>query len=389
MTRLLTRRTVRTVLGLLLLVEAIFLAESFTTIMEQTIRNGGSALDLGYMLLLKSPEVIDFALPLALMLGLYFAITTARDDNELVICAAAGVSWKRIPAFAGAVGMVGLVASLIFSGLLTPLSAFSLRLSLYDLQARLILQEVNQPGQRNSLRTIEGQTIIATPSADPDAKRGNLFVYKAEPGGGWRVNQANDWTVIGPDADGGYSVRMTTFRETSGTAADQDVTLAKEPASIREALQSLSMNVSTVSMAFRLEDLLQAVDTARRDNELLIYDVMGGLTGLAKRHSPKLLRLSGEILGRGLLCLIAAFIAVAAAAWSATRAGRFTALPGAIVLLLAYDIALRALLGDAAQLGAAMFWAIFAAATLIGLGLPIAYILKRAEHIITPRRGRA
>ena len=91
MTRLLGWRSLRMLLGLLALIEAIFIAESFTSLMESVVRNGGSALDLALLLTLKTPEVIDFALPLVILLGLFFAINASRDDNELVVCAAAGV----------------------------------------------------------------------------------------------------------------------------------------------------------------------------------------------------------------------------------------------------------------------------------------------------------
>ena len=95
MTRLLAGRTMRILLGLLVLIEAIFIAESFTTTIETVVSNGGSAWDLFLLLLLQTPEIVDFALPLVLLIGLFFAINAARDDNELVVCSAAGVPWTQ------------------------------------------------------------------------------------------------------------------------------------------------------------------------------------------------------------------------------------------------------------------------------------------------------
>ena len=89
MTRLLTQRALRTIVAFLVLIESIFIADIFTSTLEQVLREGGRAIDLLTILLLKSPEIVDFALPLVLFLGLYLAITRARDANELVICAAA------------------------------------------------------------------------------------------------------------------------------------------------------------------------------------------------------------------------------------------------------------------------------------------------------------
>lgn len=388
MTRLLAQRTFRTVIGLLALVEAIFLAESFTTLLEETVRNGGNALDLAFLLLLKSPEIIDFALPLALMLGLYFAITGARDDNELVICAAAGVPWTRIPTFAATIGILGLIVSLLFSGILTPLSSYALRLSLYDLTANLLLRQIDDPGQRNILRTIEGRTVIATPSPAAGVERGNLFTYRPEANGGWRVNQANDWSVVGPDAAGGYAIEMRTFRESSGNVGDNDATQPRQPASVLDLLSGMAVTVNTVKMAFRIDDLIKAADTVRREHETLIFQLVVSLAS-SDLESEAAARKFGELLARALLCPIAALLAVAAAAWSARRIGQLIVLPGAAALILAADILGRTALGDAAVLGGSTFWTTVLGFCALGLGAPLAYVLWRAELIITPRRSRA
>ncbi len=389
LTRLLTRRTLRTVLGLLLLVEAIFIAESFTTIMEQTVRNGGSLWDLAVLVALKSPEVVDFALPLALVLGLFFAIQGARDDNELVICATSGVPWTRIPAFAATIGAIALCVSLVFAGILTPLSAFAHRLSLFHMETRLVLRQLQEPGQRTIVRTIDGQTVIATPSNDPGAERGNLFLYKPEPGGGWRVNQADDWSAIGPDADGNYVVRMRTFRESSGTSGGTETASQREPGEVRQLLGGVSVTVSTVTMDLKTEDLLRAADTTRRRDELLIFGLARRAFDSAGAGPNPNARRFGEMLARALMCPIAAMIAVAAAAWSATRVGRYAALLVAVVLVLGLDIAARALIGDAAFHGGIRFWLGILGFAMFGLGAPLAYVLRRGEAIVTPPRGRA
>lgn len=388
LTRLLARRASLAILGLMTLVMAIFIAKSFTTILEETVRNGGSAFDVAILLIFKLPQIVDFALPLAVMLGLYLALTAARDANELIICAAAGVPWTRIPLFAGVVGCVGLCVSLLFAGILTPLSSYALRLALTNLKAQLVVQEITAPGQRNSLRTFQGRTVIATPSQDPTTERGNLFIYHPEPGDGWRISQANDWTVIGPDDAGTYSVQMQGFRELSGAANQDTLPVAEDIDTMADVLRSLTVAVSTITLDFRIEDLVRTVETARRDNETLIYDLVGKTGAADQEPDARALRRFGELLARALLCPVAALLAVAATAWSATRAGRFLALPVATILVLLCDIFGRAALGDAALYGGTVFWGILGAATLIGIGMPLAYILKRGEIIVAPRRGR-
>jgi len=390
MTRLLTRRTFRTVIGLLALVEAIFLAESFTTILENAIRDGGSVFDVLRLLLLKSPEVVDFALPIVLMLGLFFAITAARDDNELVICAAAGVSWRRVPIFAVGVGMLGLCVSLLFAGVMTPVASYMFRLSLYELKVQRIIEEITTPSQRKAMRTIDGRTIIATPSTEVGAERGNLFIYQPEGRDGWRVSQANDWTVIGPDDAGAYGVEMRGFRESTGAPTgkpDAESGATQGTEIVRDLFPGSKISISTLSMGFRLEDLIQKADRARRGSEVLVLWKAAEL--LKSDGDVSLSRRLGEILARGILCPIAALLAVAAAAFSASAVGRWLALPLATVGVLAGDIVARALMGDAAASSGIVFWLTLGSVAGVGLGAPLAYVLWRGEVLIAPRRGRA
>ena len=160
MTRLLGWRSLRMLLGLLALIEAIFIAESFTSLMESVVRNGGSALDLALLLTLKTPEVVDFALPLVILMGLFFAINSSRDDNELVVCAAAGVPWTRIPLFALNIGFAGFFVSVLFAGYLTPLSNYAQRMAIYALETHRTLQEIIDPSPKNSMRGLRDRTVI-------------------------------------------------------------------------------------------------------------------------------------------------------------------------------------------------------------------------------------
>ena len=392
MSRLLARRAMRTVVGLIVLVVVIFIADQFTTLMETALRNGGTALQLAGLLLLKVPEVFDFALPLALMLGLYFAIVAAREENELIVCAASGVHWAKIPQFAITLGVAGAVASLLFSGFVTPLSSYALRLSLYELQATRIIEEIERPGQRSAVRQIEGRVLIASPSPEPDAQRGNLFIYHPETAGLWRVSQADDWTVTGPDDSGGYLLELKRFRDYSGAAAGRlpDPAETGRRGAIPPSLGLSNVSVQAVELAFNIDDLIAAADRARRGNEKLLTELARQAVGddIGIGQPDPLPRRFGEILARAVLCVLAAAIAVAAAAWSATRSGRYAALPCAGVGVMLADIALRTMLGDVALHGAVALTLGVAAALLAGLGPLALYLRNRGELIIAPARNR-
>ena len=82
---------------------------------------------------------------------------------------------------------------------------------------------------------------------------------------------------------------------------------------------------------------------------------------------PAPTRRFGEILARALMCLVTAVLAVASAALSATRNGRYLGLPIGMFLVMAGDIVSRTVLGDAAGLGFASIPA-FLAQALLGAG---------------------
>ncbi|MDJ0628262.1 MAG: LptF/LptG family permease [Rhodobacter sp.] len=388
MVRLLRRRTMRTVYGILLLVEVIFLSDTFTSVLERAVSNGGNALDVALLLVYRSPQMIDFALPLALMLGVYFAVTAARDDNELIICAGAGVRWTRIPVYALWVGFLGFVASLLLSGFLIPMSVFAMRLTMHELQARYVIEQLTEPGPSNAIRQFEGRTVIATPSQDPTAERGNIFVFNPDADGNWRVSQADDWTVVGLESGQGYQVRMEGFRDYSGGPGSVQEIPEPQTGS-GPALNFSRVNVGTATFDFQVSELVDAADVARRSQERLLYQIGLGLPlALGGEVAAEPSRRFGEMLARALLCPIAALIAVAGASWAGTRSGRYLALPVAAVTVLVADILGRAALGDAAALGAQGFWLSAAGVFALGLAIPLGYILVRGEVMIAPSRDR-
>ena len=60
--RVLGKPLILRLLLLLLVIEAVFLAESFTTLMEHALRYGGSTTDVAHLLTFKIPEILDLGL---------------------------------------------------------------------------------------------------------------------------------------------------------------------------------------------------------------------------------------------------------------------------------------------------------------------------------------
>lgn len=388
MSRLLAGRTLWLLIGLIALIEAIFLAESFTTLMEIVVSNGGSVFDTGLLLILKAPQIVDFALPLVLLIGLYFAITGAREQNEFIVCAAAGVPWTQIPGFAVKVGVAGFALSVVFAGYLTPLANYVQRLEIRALETRRALAEITEPAPKSSMRRIQDRMVIASPPASPELERGNLFVFEPDKGEGWRVSQADDWTVVGPAEDGGYSIRLKSFRDYAGVSGTTEATGADDDDAFRRQVRNMRMTVRSLALDFRMESVVSAIDETRRANEQVLIS-WDDVAGAGAAGAPVIDRRLGEVLARALLCVYAALAAVAAAAWAGTPKGRYLALPVAAVSVLGGDIAARTILGDAAAAGAQTFWLAFAMAAALVVALPMIYVSKRREGMITPGHNQA
>ncbi len=400
MTRLLSRRALRTILALFVLIQAIFLTDKFTSQLEAVVRNGGNALDFATIMLLWTPQVVDFALPIVMFLGLYLAINGARADNELMICAAAGECWNKVPRLALIFGSVGLCLSLLFSGLLTPLSSYVLRLSFYEMAATQLLRQLDTPGERVQVRRIEDRVVIATP---PDAgERGGLFIFASDPtGAAWRVGKAVNWEVVQTDGPLGYQLRLEgcqEYRSSPPTRPDApgtelDAPLLPVPPALTSGPPGLDMariTVSRIMLDFHPEDLVRARDETRRFGERLLFQSGGPLEGVRVLEDgtevPSPTRHFGEMMARALMSLVAAGLAVAAAGLSATRQGKYLGLPLGLFLVMMGDIGSRTLLGDAAELGYLRFWATLLAAAAAGLLPSLAYIRWRAEAIVAPTR---
>lgn len=386
MRRLLFGRTFWLIGGLLLLIEAIFLAESFTTLMAIVVSNGGSVWDVFLLLALKSPEVVDFALPIAILIGLYFAITSARDDNELMVCAASGVSWLNIPRFALGVGLLGFVTSILFAGYITPSAKYGLRLAVHYLETKRVVDEITNPAPRNSILEVKGRTVIASPPLDDESARGNLFIFQERPDNGWQASQAQDWDIIGPEDDESYAVSLKRFRDYSGRSGGN----AQDSETLGFQLDAARLNISNLSLDFRIEELVEAIDQGRRSHERVIYPLLGAnIAQHALDNRPReLSRRVGEVLGRALICLFAAGAAVAVAAWNATKLGKYLALPCGVVVVMVADIVIKPILGDAAVGGGGVFIGLFFTALLVVVLLPNFYVLYRKETMVAPVRGR-
>lgn len=388
------------VLAVLVLIEAVFLAESLTGLLEQVLRIGGSLPLVAYALVLTTPEIFDFALPLALLIGIYVALYAAREDREIVVLSAAGVSWSFIPRLAVAMGIAGAIASLVVAGYVNPAMSFAKRTLLFELRASFIFDAISDPGREDAIQTIRGQTFISLASEREDGIFRRLFVHQPDEAGGWRVTQADGWTLDGPDESGKYSLGLGRvvaydFARDDHIASEGILSEGRGP-NLRHLPETLLpeipalplVKVKQVSLPVRLDNILQMIPRRLVAAEWTFSDVIG-IGEEPEAPLERIRRKAGEIVARALLCLFAPLFALAALIAARGAAGRFFALPGACAALLALDTMSRAALGQIAEDGlSGLFGVSFVMTSLLG-ALLLAFAFLRSERFVIPAGQRA
>ncbi|WP_204112463.1 LptF/LptG family permease [Shimia biformata] len=365
-TRILLRPVLARLALILLLVEAVFLAESFTTLLEQALRYDGAVWDLGWLLVLKLPRILDLALALALLIALYFAVSEARARGELVILATAGIRWTRIVWFALSIGVVGGFVSLIVAGFVLPEARYSERITIAQLRTDYLTSQITRDGPRDTLHRLDGVTFIASapdglPENGPDT-RGRLFFFQPQDPSNWRAGQSRDWTIKTGSAD--EVLVMKSLRLFQSPSRNQTGSFGPIHA----------FNVENAELAFSLASVVPAPNQSRSRAEKVLA---------LSDADPR--RLSG-IAARALLVPFAALVALAAVALSAGDLSRLLALPAALLLVMVFDVAGRTLVTDAA---ARVPWLVLTPIVIAAyLGPPLAVILWRGETMMTPPRGR-
>ncbi|MCP4819141.1 MAG: LptF/LptG family permease [Shimia sp.] len=367
------RQPVRRILGwpifwrLLLIVaviQAIFLAEEFTGLLQLALRLDGPASVVGRMLLFRMPEILDLALAFGLLIAVYFAVGEARDSGELVVLATAGIPWWRIVTLVLGIGLGGGLLSLANAGYLLPLSNFAERITVAELRKDYVLSRIQTPGAKTTRQTIEDTTFIATPPAQIDENRnGNLFVYQPDIGGFWRAATSRNWQVIEFDEDS-HSVQL------------EDLVTHEVPLGDRASAPFMNRYaVNAADFSFKMSDVTPDVDRTRGRAEKLLV--------LQPDQGPRI----ADVATRALMVPLAGLIALCALVAGRTALTRLLALPLAAVLMLSLDVISNATVdGWVGTLPPLMTTAL---AITLYLAPPLLFLGWHKETLMKPEKGLA
>lgn len=304
--RLMTWQVLRTVLGILLLVQAVSFSEAFTGNLETIVRSGGQIADFLKLQLYEMPDTLPLALPAALGVAIYTVLQRARREGLLIVMSAAGVQPSRLIGFALAMGTATATLSTVVTSEVLPRFKLAERILLHELTTLTRIEALDSAGVGLSIRDVADLTLIFGAN-DRLALANTAPVLVLNHG-------AQLWNFAQADA---------ARAQRSGPDATIDLQLVGAQAfTLPGKARDWQFNLEQITVPFPSADYLPNFDARLREDEV---------PRLQCQWSPELICPPDgmqEILQGALLCIVASLCALLAAAHP--RAG---VLPGSGLLL--------------------------------------------------------
>ena len=118
-------------LAVVILVEAIFLAEHFTWVFRDAVRHDANLLDISLVLLCTGTGIFDLALALAVLVAAYMTLLRMRENREFLALFASGLGPYQLGALVLIASCAALVTGIAGAGIVDPLSRYAQRSILF------------------------------------------------------------------------------------------------------------------------------------------------------------------------------------------------------------------------------------------------------------------
>ena len=370
----LIRRSLGALAATLGLVLVVFLAERMTGFVEMLIERHASLAELPWILALTAPEIVITAMPIAVLIGVYRALTEARDGGETVALAGAGVGpWGLMAAPLG-LGAAAMVFVVVVAGFVDPIARATRDALFMEAAHRMVVDAVRDGMPRDRVETQDGYTFVSPNWGSSGDRR--LLVFMPRDGDLERIVSATHYDLTEIEGTHRYVLRL------------HDVAVAD----LRLSPPTAGGDLPKIGgSGFRLGSLSRDIDLDQPLKPPVLsdspqYRTLGALVAAGARSAFGLR--AAEIVTRAGLS-IAAVLAAAIAASFADGRRRFFALPMGGVAMVVFDIglvrAVRGLAGTTA--GTDMLFGGLAVAVLLGL---LALALRaRYSAVVASRGGRA
>jgi len=356
--------------AVIVLIEAIFLAEHFTPVFRDAVRHEADLAGIALVLICTSTEIFDLALAVAILMASYLMLLRMRENRELLVLFGSGLGPYQLSALIFIVALAGQVVSTIGSGLADPMSRYAQRAVLFSSELRSLRKGVAKnefyyfpsyvayamdhvvggaPPPRAGMTVIDASGSQAAPPKKPDRGRDRtLFVYQQVAPHTSRVVTAAQARLDGPDLNGRIVLNLNDF--TSHTFADahpmpnvNGMTTRADPlkcpgcTDILKDSPPVTMNVRNMSQLMMVDQLLPF--TARTSNtaEQTIFEQLFVPDYHDKDARAAQMRLLAERFSRSLLSFLAPLVALLGVALT-NRLTNWLALPLSCLALMSVNL---------------------------------------------------
>jgi len=366
-------------LAVIVLIEAIFLAEHFTPVFRDAVRHEADLSGILVILGLTSTEVFDLALAVAVLMSAYATLLRMRENREMLALFASGLGPFQLSALILVVALAGQVICGIGSGVADPLSRYAQRAILFSSELRSLKKGVAsgefyyfpsyvayavdnvQGGAPPPVAPGQPRIIDARPQPPRGKSAGHprtLFVYQQIGPHTSRVVTAAQARLDGPDRSGRIVLNLNDF--TSHTFADAHplatengrparAPLCKTCADELKNIPRVTMKVRDMSQLMMVDQLLPFTARGSKIEEQTIFEQLFMPDASDRAAQMKLL---AERFSRSLLTFLAPLVALAAVAFT-TRLTNWLALPLACLALMSVNLGCEWLITTVTPMGLA------------------------------------
>ena len=355
-------------LAVIILIEAIFLAEHFTWVFRDAVRHEADLSGIALILACTSTEIFDLALAIAILMAAYMTLLRMRENREILVLFASGLGPYQLGVLVLIVALAGQIVSTIGSGVADPMSRYAQRSILFSSELRSLKKGVAKnefyyfpsyvayameqveggappPVAPGAVPVIDASGGAKSATAGQDqTKDRTLFVYQQIGPNTSRVVTAAQARLDGPDRNGRIVLNLSDF--TSHTFADahplggetpgRPVKCTNCPDTLKDS-PPISMKVRDMSQLMMVDQLLPF--TARNSNtvEQTLFEQLFVPDDRTPESRAAQMRLLAERFSRSLLAFLAPLVALLGVAFT-NRMTNWFALPMSCLGLMAVNL---------------------------------------------------
>ena len=383
-------RTIVKACLLVLLAEAIYLSQRFTSLLNILIDQGANLFRIIPLLASVSPELY-LALPLAVMIATYWAALRSREERELIALASGGQSIVPLIRAAMILATLTFVVSSTVSGFINPYAHFWFRWT----RDTIRYESLRTGSLRGHFLHFPNYTIYQFPEANADTDHA-LFIKEIVSDSHYKIINADRSELITADRDPSITVRLlgVTVNKFPNPnepwiANDADQTPNSADLTCNDCRNGVtSLKTPLITKDIDIKGLVHSGPRGIALDEWTTPELFGLTSPPIIQDKTQAMVEGNKRLTRAGLCFLAPFVSLLALVYT-TRRSRLFALPFACAAIMCGDIAATYLIAKLAANTAMLSLSAVLMTTMMLMILLIRQIVARQNLVIFPALGRS